>query len=52
MEFVCVCPSGLKYTKSTVNDLKKWRIIVMNYLKINRLYNNYNAEKENNIHNK
>lgn len=36
--FTCVCPSGLKYTKDHVKDMKEWRKIVMNYLKIERLY--------------
>lgn len=38
IEFVCVCPNGLEYTKDHVQAMKAWRKIVMNYLKINRLY--------------
>ena len=40
--FTCVCPSGLEYTKDTVKVMKEWRKIVMNYLKIERLYKNIN----------
>ena len=40
--FVCVCPSGLEYTKAHVKTMKEWRKIVMNYLKIQRIYNTIN----------
>ena len=42
IEFICMCPSGLKYTKSHKEEMKEWRKIVMNYLKIERLYKNIN----------
>ena len=42
IEFICICPSGLKYTKSHKEEMKEWRKIVMNYLKIERLYKNIN----------
>lgn len=40
--FTCICPSGLEYTKGTVIVMKEWRKIVMNYLKIERLYKTIN----------
>ena len=40
--FTCVCPSGLEYTKDHVKTMKEWRKIVMNYLKIERLYKTIN----------
>ena len=40
--FTCVCPSGLEYTKDHVKAMKEWRKIVMNYLKIQRLYKTIN----------
>ena len=40
--FTCVCPSGLEYTKDHVKAMKEWRKIVMNYLKIERLYKTIN----------
>jgi len=40
--FTCICPSGLEYTKDTVKVMKEWRKIVMNYLKIERLYKTIN----------
>ena len=40
--FNCVCPSGLEYTKYHVKSMKEWRKIVMNYLKIERLYKTIN----------
>lgn len=40
--FTCICPSGLEYTKDHVRVMKEWRKIVMNYLKIERLYKNLN----------
>lgn len=42
IEFICICPSGLKYTKSHKEEMKEWRKIGMNYLKIERLYKNIN----------
>lgn len=38
MEFICVCPSGFSYTKDHVQVMKQWRKIVINYIKIERLY--------------
>ncbi|HMI08260.1 MAG TPA: hypothetical protein VK528_11980 [Flavobacterium sp.] len=38
IEFICICPNGLEYTKGHVEDMKAWQKIVKNYLKINRLY--------------
>lgn len=40
--FTCVCPSGLEYTKDHVETMKWWRKIVINYLKIERLYKTIN----------
>lgn len=40
--FTCICPSGLEYTKDHVKAMKEWRKIVMNYLKIERLYKTIN----------
>ena len=40
--FICVCPNGLEYTKDHVKIMKEWREIVMNYLKIERLYKTIN----------
>lgn len=37
-QFVCLCPNRFKYTKSIVNDVKDFKKIVKNYIKINRLY--------------
>ena len=40
--FTCVCPSGLGYTKDHIQIMKEWKKIVMNYLKIERLYKTIN----------
>jgi hypothetical protein len=40
--FTCICPSGLEYTKDHVRAMKEWQKIVMNYLKIKRLYKTIN----------
>ena len=40
--FNCLCQSGLEYTKDHVKAMKEWRKIVMNYLKIERLYKTIN----------
>lgn len=37
-EFICICPSGLTYTKNLKTEMKAFRQIVMNHLKIDRLY--------------
>jgi len=39
IEITCICPNGLKYTKDHVTAMKEFRKIVMNYLKIKRIYN-------------
>lgn len=42
----CICPSGLEFDRNYVSAMKDWKTIVMNYLKINRLYNALKEENE------
>jgi len=41
-QITCICPNGLEYDKNHVQVMKDWRKIVMNYLKIERLYKTIN----------